>query len=270
MENRHNGRVPRDFWLQDWEKAAIVSFYQEHQDEGYRRLAYMMMDQDIVAVSPSTVRRVLLEAGCIGPKTIIPSKKGTGFVQPEGPHEHWHVDVSYLNLAGTFYYMCFILDGFSRSIVHWDIREQMKTADIETIIQAASESVPGAKPRIISDNGPQFIARDFKFFLRIKGMDHVRTSPFYPQSNGKIERFHQSIKKECIRPQTPLDLDDAKRITAEYVHHYNTERLHAGIGYITPHDQLNGRAAEIHADRDRKLQEARAKRKQAAANRRVA
>jgi transposase InsO family protein len=166
--------------------------------------------------------------------------------------------------------MCFLLDGFSRSIVHWDIREQMKTADIQTIIEKGTELYPGVKPRIISDNGPQFIARDFKSYIRLKGMDHVRTSPFYPQSNGKIERFHQSIKRECIRPKSPLDLDDAKRLVEAYVHHYNTERLHAGIGYITPKDQLDGRAQRIHAERDRKLQEARAARKAAAQSKNVA
>ena len=157
--------------------------------------------------------------------------------------------------------MCFVLDGFSRSIVHWDIREQMTEADIECILEAATEQHDAQGTRIISDNGPQFIARDFKSYLRLKGMDHVRTSPYYPQSNGKIERFHQSLKSECIRPQCPADLADAKRLVEKYVHRYNTERLHAGIGYVTPHDKLHGRADAIHAERDRKLAAARARRK---------
>ena len=95
-------------------------------------------------------------------------------------------------------------------------------------------------------------------------MTHVRTSPFYPQSNGKIERFHQSLKAECIRPQTPLDLDDAKRLIEAYLHSYNTERLHASIGYVTPHDKLHGRDQVIHAERDQKLANARQQRKLAA------
>jgi transposase InsO family protein len=93
-----------------------------------------------------------------------------------------------------------ILDGFSRFLVHWDLRESMREADVEVILQRAKEKYPEAKPRIISDNGPQFIARDFKEFIRISGMTHVRTSPYYPQSNGKIERWHKSLKSECIRP----------------------------------------------------------------------
>jgi len=83
---------------------------------------------------------------------------------------------------------CSILDGYSRFLVHWDLRESMTEADIEIILERAKERYPGVKPRIISDNGPQFIAKDFKEFIRISGMTHVRTSPYYPQSSGKIER----------------------------------------------------------------------------------
>src|SRR5205807_8767819 len=114
--------------------------------------------------------------------------------------------------------------------------------------------------RIISDNGPQFIARDFKEFIRISGMTHVRTSPYYPQSNGKIERWHKSLKGECIRPGTPLSLEDARRLVEGYVEHYNDVRLNSAIGYITPKDMLAGRQQEIHAERDRKLEEARKQR----------
>ncbi len=97
-------------------------------------------------------------------------------------------------------------------------------------------------------------------FIRLSGMTHVRTSPFYPQSNGKIERWHKSLKRECIRPLTLLTLDDARRLIQIYVDHYNTVRLHSAIGYVTPQDRLTGRQAEIHAARDRKLEEARSQR----------
>jgi len=144
----------------------------------------------------------------------------------------------------------------------------MTEAEIEVILQRAREKYPEAKPRIISDNGPQFIARDFKEFIRIAGMTHVRTSPYYPQSNGKLERWHKSLKSECIRPGTPLTREDAMRLIQTYVDHYNTVRLHGAIGYVTPHDMLAGRQAEIHAARDRKLEaarELRRKRRQRAA-----
>jgi putative transposase len=136
----------------------------------------------------------------------------------------------------------------------------MTEVDIEVILERAKELHPEAKPRILSDNGPQFIAKDFKEFIRISGMTHIRTSPNYPQSNGKIERCHKSLKGERIRLGTPLSLDDAQRLVEGYVKHYNNVRLSSAIGYITPKDMLAGHQQEIHAGRDRKLEEARKQR----------
>jgi transposase InsO family protein len=255
--NEHNAPIPRDFWLEDWERQEIIRFYLENPLEGYRRLTFMMLDQNIVAVSPSTTWRVLTKAELLKKWNGKKSLKGTGFVQPLKPHEHWHVDVSYINIHSTFYYLCCFLDGCSRYIVHWEIREQMTEADVETILQRAKEKFPEARPRIISDNGPQFIAKDFKEFIRLSGMTHVRTSPFYPQSNGKLERFHKTIKGECIRPGVPLSLEDARRMAGEYIEHYNTVRLHSAIGYVAPADKLEGKDLEIFKERDRKLEEAR-------------
>ncbi len=259
--NEHNAPVPRDFWLEDWERQAIIAFYHDNPLEGYRRLTFMMLDQNLVAVSPASTWRVLSKAGLLDKWNKKPSKKGTGFIQPLLPHEHWHVDISYLNLCGTFYYLCSILDGCSRFIVHWEIRERMLESDVEIILERAKEKFPEARPRIISDNGPQFIAKDFKEFIRLSGMTHVRTSPYYPQSNGKLERFHKTLKGECIRPKTPLSLDDAKRLVAEYVTHYNTIRLHSSIGFVAPADKLTGKDQEIFKERDQKLEAAREQRK---------
>lgn len=259
--NEHNCWIPRDNWLEEWEKDAIVAFYYAHAHEGYRRLTYMMMDADIVAVSPSSVYRVLKGAGLLERWNRKDSKKGRGFAQPLLPHAHWHTDISYLNICGTFYYLLSVLDGYSRYIVHWEIRESMTEKDVEIIVQRAREKFPEASPRIISDNGPQFIAKDFKEFIRLAGMTHVRTSPSYPQSNGKMERWYETLKQECIRPGTPLSLEDARRIVAKFVEYYNTVRLHSAINYITPKDKLEGREAEILADRDRKIEEARQRRK---------
>jgi transposase InsO family protein len=258
--NEHNALVPRDHWIEDWERKAVVDFARQFPLEGYRRLCFIMLDRDVVAISPSTTYRVLKAAGLIERWNRKPSKKGTGFVQPLLPHEHWHMDVSHINVAGTFYYLCSLLDGCSRFIVHHELREAMTEADVEIIIQRGLEKFPGQKPRIISDNGPQFIARDFKEFVRVCGLTHVRTSPYYPQSNGKIERWHQSLKADCIRPGTPLCLEDARRLVSGYVDHYNTIRLHSAIGYITPSYKLLGKEQAIFAERDNKLAKARLQR----------
>jgi transposase InsO family protein len=140
---------------------------------------------------------------------------------------------------------------------------------VEIVLQRAREKYPGTHPRIISDNGPQFLAKDFKQFIRLCGMTHVRTSPYYPQSNGKLERFHRTIKEDCLRPACPATLEEAQRHAGRYVEHYNQVRLHSAIGYVTPEQKMAGLEKQIHDERDRKLAEARlrraAKRQEAAA-----
>jgi transposase InsO family protein len=258
--NEHNGWIPREHWLEEWERDEILRFYWDHPLTGYRCLTYMMLDAGVVATSPATVYRVLDGAGVLKRFNGKPSRKGNGFQAPDRPHRDWHVDVAYLNIHGTFYFMTSILDGYSRSIIHWEIREKMEEIDVEAILQRGREKYPDASPRIITDNGPQFISKDFKQFIRICGMKHVKTSPYYPQSNGKLERYHRTIKSECVRPGTPLSLDDARRLVADYVRHYNEVRLHSAIGYITPMDKLHGREEAIFAERDRKLEAARQQR----------
>jgi hypothetical protein len=110
--DEHNGWVPRDFWLEEWEKQAIIGFHLKNPlEEGYRRLTFMMLDADLVAVSPTSVWRVLSQGGLLSKWNGKPSKKGTGFEQPLAAHQHWHIDVSYINISGTFYYLCGVLDG---------------------------------------------------------------------------------------------------------------------------------------------------------------
>lgn len=228
--NNHNRLIPRDFWITSKEKEAIIEFAKNNPLEGYRRLTYMMIDSDIAAVSLATTYRILKSEGLIGNKNGNPSSKGTGFVQPLEPHQHWHTDFSYINITGTFYYLCCVLDGCSRYIVEWDIRESMKVSDAQIVIQPAFEKYfqDKLKPRIISDRGAQYTSREFKDFIRHWQCYHVLTSPYYPQSNGKIESFHKTIKAAAIRPKTPLSLDDAKRVAGEFIEFYNNTRLHSG------------------------------------------
>ena len=162
LANEHNALVPRDWWLEEWEKQAILAFHADHLLDGYRRLAFMMLDADVVAVSPSSVYRVLRDAGLMKRHNIKSSLKGKGFDQPLKPHEHWHVDFAYLNIAGTFFFLCTLLDGYSRSIVHWEIRPNMTRGRRRDDHPAGTRKFPDARPRIISDNGPQFISPGFQ------------------------------------------------------------------------------------------------------------
>ena len=143
----------------------------------------------------------------------------------------------------------------------------MKETDVELILVKAREKHPGVSPRIITDNGPQFIAGDFKQFIRLTGMTHVRTAPYYPQSNGKIERWHQSVKSEAVRPAAPADYPSAVKVIGTYVTEYNEVRLHSALNYVTPATVLNGDQQRVLDERTAKLAAAREKR---AARRRMA
>src|SRR5262249_43495352 len=137
----------------------------------------------------------------------------------------------------------------------------MTERNIETIIQRALERHPGKKQRINRDTGPQFVARDFKKFIQLTGVTHVRTSPYYPQSNGKLERWHGNLKRECVRTVAAVSLGEAGRRISSYVDRYNNMRLHSALGYVTPADKLIGLEREIFAEHDRKVEEARERRR---------
>ncbi|MHA2039262.1 MAG: DDE-type integrase/transposase/recombinase, partial [Promethearchaeota archaeon] len=137
--NKHNHMMPKSHWLLSWEREAIIEYAKLHPLEGYRRLSYMMLDENIVAVSPSSAYRVLLKANLLNERVGTPSKKGSGFVQPSAPHQHWHSDITYINIACTFYYLISVLDGYSRYLIHWELRKTMIEEDLEITLQRAHE-----------------------------------------------------------------------------------------------------------------------------------
>ena len=257
LPNFHNGLQPKDSWILPEERQAIIDYYLKNPLNGCRRLSYMMIDEDIAYVSHNTVHRVLKAEGLIDDDSRKPSLKGTGFTQPTSVHQQWHIDVSYINAGGTFYYLCSVLDGYSRFIVHWEIHESMKQEDCQLVVQRAREKMGTPHARLISDNGPQFRSRQFKEFIRLCGMDQTFTSPYYPQSNGKIERWHKELKKECIRSKQPDNLTEARNCVGKFVEEYNYLRLHSAIGYVTPYDRMLSLDTELQESRRSKLKLAR-------------
>jgi transposase InsO family protein len=257
----HNGKIPKTHWLTPEEIKAIEEFAKAHYSnndyflrDGYRRIAYKMMDLDIVAVHPSSVYRVLKKASLLNKWNTKKSKsKGAGFNQPNHPHRDWHVDIKYLNFRGTFLFLITVLDGYSRYVIHHEVRLSMTEYDVELTIQKARDKFPEASPRIITDNGPQFISNDFRKFIKEAEFDHIRTSIYYPQSNGKVERTHRTLNEECLRIKSPLSLDDIRAYIADYIDFYNAERLHSALNYLTPEDYLYGRVEEKLIERENKL-----------------
>ena len=258
LPNQINRDTPNSTWLLPEENEMIVSFCQDKIEAGYRRLSYMMLDEDIVAASPSTVFRVLKRNNLLNRWSIkTPSSKGTGFIQPLKPNEHWHTDISYVNILGTFFFLMTVLDGFSRKVLHHELRANMTEVDVEIVMQKTIELFPDAKANLITDNGSQYISKDFKGFIKDSGLKHIRTSVAYPQSNGKIERFHRTIKSEKIRVSSFVDIKDARDQINTYINEYNDERLHSAINYLTPNDVFNGLKERRLAERKIKIDNAR-------------
>ncbi|MHB8421659.1 MAG: IS3 family transposase [Leptospirales bacterium] len=241
---RPEGVLPKGHWILPEEREKILAFKRQHPTVGGVRLAFMMLDQGVAAISPATVFRILKEAGLSSKWTLPEGRKASrqGFCQPQRPHEQWHTDIAYINLRGTHYFFISVLDGYSRSIVFWDLRMSMTTADVEIVIQRALETLPKGvdKPRIISDNGPQYLSTEFRSYLRDQEVVHSRIRVGHPQSNGKMERFHKTLKSECVRTQALGGFEEAQRVIGSYVHKYNHERLHSALNYLTPSDYLKG------------------------------
>lgn len=268
IENHHNGKIPKSRWVTPAEKQAVINYAQKHLSasayhlrDGYRRIAYMGLDENVFAVSPATVYRILKKAGLLNKwKGGRTTSKGKGYNQPAKPHMEWHTDIKYVNYHGTFLFFIGIMDGYSRYIVHHELRTSMTELDVEITLQKAKEKHPEEKPRIISDNGSQYISKDFQVFLKQSGLQHVKTSASYPQSNGKIERFHRSLEEECLRTKSMINIEDAKIKIAQYVDHYNNHRLHSSLFYLRPIDFLNGSVQELLNARQKKLDTATAER----------
>ena len=203
--NEHNAPVPRDHWPEPWERAAIVAFAQQYPLEGHRRLTFMMLDRDIVAVSPATTYRVLKEARAHRRPLAASLPQGPGF-RPAAPTSRSLA--RRLHLCEDRQHLLLPLRGPRwRSRSSWpgtaDRDERSRRRDRHP---AGAGAHPCARPRVITDNGPQFVAKDFKDFIRLWQTTHVFTSPHYPQSNGKLERYHRTLKEQAIRPKTPLTL----------------------------------------------------------------
>ena len=241
-----------------------MDFYLAHPLDGYRRCACMMMDADIVAASPSTVYDVLRRAGVMRACRGKSGCKGVGFRQPDGPHRHWHTDTTHVKVNGVAANLCSIIDGYSRYNVAHRLGEDGSAPDVELVFQMAFERFPQAGGRVISDNGKAFVSREFRELLGLHGFIYSSTSPYYPQSNGKQERFHGTLKHEIIVGRTMPDLAYAARLIDGAIDYYNNVRLHSAIGYVTPRDMLEGRAPAIQAGRERKLREARERRRRLA------
>ncbi|HEY5639271.1 MAG TPA: IS3 family transposase [Dehalococcoidia bacterium] len=239
------------------EKAAVIGYALEHPREGYRRLAWMMVDEDVAYVSPSSVYRILSDADLLY-RWKRSQRAGVPPAEPTGPNERWHTDLMYLRVEDTWYFLVTVLDAYSRYVVHWDLLTSMTAAAVRVVVQDALKKT-GATPEVVTDNGSQFKAKDFRELVRDFELEHIRIRTYHPESNGRIERFHRSTRG-ALEEQDLKNLGKARQIIGRWVEFYNTRRLHAALQYLPPAEYWEGDPLARIEERRKKLKAARERR----------
>lgn len=240
----------------------ILNFRDLHPDVGYRKFTWMMNDARVVYAAEAAVYQALKKHDRLtGWKKADSSGTEKEYRhKPTAVHEHWHTDIAYVKIQGIFYFLIMALDGFSRYLLHWDLMTDMQGDSVELFIQEVKDKYPHAKPKLIHDNGGQFISHDFKKLISRLDIQDVRTRRNHPQTNGKAERFVGLVRQEALRPSCPDSYGEAWEIIKRYEYCYNHQRLHAGIQFVRPADRFYGRHLEILNQRRQRLAGARAHR----------
>jgi putative transposase len=253
------------------EREAVISFARSHPGLRHRSLAWKMIDEDVVCVAPSTVYRILSEAGLIDPwSRPVVRHRGQLPARPMKANELWQTDLRYVRVNRKNYYLLAFLDVFSRYVVHHELLESMDAFSVSNAAQAALDKLPEAdrsSVRMQSDNGSAFVSAEFARTLARNGVGHHRIHPHTPEQNAFIERFMRTFGEAL--PEEELDeYGMACDVIDELINWYNTERLHSGIGYVTPEAMYLSLAEQIHQARREKLHAARHNRRAANLGRR--
>lgn len=244
----------------DEEREAVISYALRHPREGYRRLTWMMVDDDVAYVSPSSTYRILDDADLLYRWKRSSRSGQPPPAEPTAPNQRWHTDLMYLRVEDTWYFLVTVLDAYSRYVVHWDLLPTMTASAVRVVIHDAIKQT-GANPEIVTDNGSQFRAKDFKELVRDFQLEHIRIRTYHPESNGKIERFHRSTR-DALETKDLKNLSKAREIIAGWARLYNERRLHAALNYLPPTEYWAG-------DPDTRLEERRSKLRRARERRRI-
>jgi len=233
------------------EEGKILEVARESSELSSRQLSVWITDNEGFAVSESTVYRILRREGLVKRLEVKLAAGKEYHTKTTGPHQMWATDASYFRVVGWgYYYLMTVMDDYSRFIIAWRLQRDMSADSLIEVIQEAIDTtgmtdVPVKdRTKLLSDNGAGFISRAFRDYLHLVGITHILAAPFHPQTNGKLERYHRTIKTEVnqIPYEFPVDLEKA---IADFVEYYNFRRYHKALGDITPADVLTGRRDQI-------------------------
>ena len=233
------------------EEKRILAVAKEYPDLSSRQLSAWITDHEGFAVSESTVYRILRREGLVKRQETQLMAADEYHTKTKRPHQMWATDASYFRVVGWgYYYLVTVMDDYSRFILAWKLQKDMSANSLIEVVQAAVDvtgmtDVPVEdRTRLLSDNGAGYVSRTFRDYLRLVGIGHILAAPYHPQTNGKLERYHRSIKREVN--QVPYELPgQLERAIADFVDYYNYRRYHKALGNVTPADVLYGRREGI-------------------------
>jgi putative transposase len=246
--------APRQVWnkLPPKVAAAVLALALQEPELSPRELATAFVDQRQYFVAEASVYRLLKARGLITSPAFILLKAGDRFAQPTAAiNQLWQTDFTYLRVVGWgWFYLSTVLDDFSRYILAWKLCATMTAVDVTQTLRLAlsmaglNHATVQQRPRLLSDNGPSYLSAQRGAWLEKHGMAHTRGQPYHPMTQGKIERYHRSLKNRILRENYDLPGQLEARL-AEFVDFYNTRRYHERLRNLTPADIYFGRGSTI-------------------------
>ncbi len=241
------------------EVAAVCTYAQAHPLLGYKRLTWAMVDDNVAYLRPWQVYQVLATAGLLGRRQPAPE----GLRRPaeaDHPDQRWHTDLMTLFFAGRWFWFVDVLDAYSRYLVHCEVLLSARAEGVQLAMQRAVDRLGdrvrrAGEPEMGHDGGPQFLGHEWRLFVRQAGLTDVRTMAYHPQSNGRDERLHRTIREEVL--VAPEDtLYHVQELIASFQRYYNDQRPHSALHYLRPIDYYRGDPAARLAERQAKLHQA--------------
>jgi transposase InsO family protein len=233
------------------EEDRILVVARDYPELSSRQLSAWITDNSGFAVSESTVYRILRREGLVKGQETQQLAAKEYHTKTTRPHQMWATDASYFKIVGWgYYYLVTVMDDYSRFILAWKLQKDMSSNSLIEVVQDAVDAtgmtdVPVEdRTRLLSDNGSGYVSKAFRDYLRLVGIEHILSAPFHPQTNGKVERYQQSLKKEVN--QLPYELpSELERAITDFVDYYNYRRYHKALGDVTPADVLNAQREKI-------------------------
>jgi transposase len=256
LEGGYDGLAPKAKGRhQTWNKIPpeqqneVVNQALEHEEKSSRELAYHIIDEHKWYISESSVYRILKSAGLItAPAHIVLSAADEYKNKTRQINEMWQTDFTYFKIIGWgWYYLSTILDDYSRYIITWELRQNMTAKDVMPSVEKAmeiTELTENTAPKLLSDNGKCYVSNELKAFLKNKGIKPINGKPCHPQTQGKIERYHRTMKN-VVKLDNYYSTEDLNKALENFVNYYNNERYHESLNNLTPADVYFGREKQI-------------------------